>query len=66
MGVWLESGVGMNLNHPDSPDVIQALETRCYVCHEPAGRFCHNVCDLGKPLPMGRLVHVGRATKEKS
>lgn len=21
----------MNLNHPDSPDVIQALETRC--CH---------------------------------
>ena len=56
----------MNLTHPDSPDVKAALETRCYVCHEPAGRFCHNVCDLGKPLPMGRLVHVGRATKEKS
>ncbi len=23
---------GMNLNHPDSPDVIQALETRCRHC----------------------------------
>lgn len=22
----------MNLNHPDSPDVIQALETRCRHC----------------------------------
>lgn len=23
---------GMNLSHPDSPDVIQALETRCRHC----------------------------------
>lgn len=55
----------MNLTHPDSPDVKAALETKCFVCHEPPGRYCHNTVDLGKPLPMQRLVHIGRATKEK-
>lgn len=53
-------------NKATGSQVIQALETRCCVCHEPAGVYCHNICDLGKPLPMGRLVHVGRATKEKT
>lgn len=55
----------MNLSHPDSPDVKAALETKCCVCHEPPGVYCHNTVDLGKPLPMSRLVHIGRATKEK-
>lgn len=57
---------GMNLSHPDSPDVIQALETRCVICNEPPHRFCHNTIDLGRPLPMNRLVHIGRATKDKT
>lgn len=67
MGVWLESGVGMNLNHPDSPDVIQALETKCCVCKVPKGTYCSDTIITGRAqLPMGRLVHIGRATKEKS
>lgn len=49
-----------SLQHPDSPEVIKALEIRCSICHVPPKEFCHAI-GVGKR--MASLVHVARATE---
>ena len=48
-----------DLQHPDQPAVVKALEIECGMCHAPPKAFCHAV---GQGKKMVGLVHMARAT----
>lgn len=49
-----------DLQHPDSPAVVRALEIPCTICKVIPGYFCHAI---GEGKKMAALVHMARATK---